>query len=168
MQIREEQPADFPLIHRLTEIAFQPMAFSDGSEPGIIDRLRADGDLKLSLVAHKPSGESVDIVGHVAFSAVVIGEFAKGWYGLGPVTVHPDHQRKGIGGLLIKQGLQMLRDNQAEGCALIGDPNYYSRFGFISDGSVQYEDLPEKYVHWMSFGDAKPKGEIVYPPAFSN
>ena len=166
MHIREEQPADFPLIHRLTEIAFEPMAFSDGSEPGIIDRLRADGDLKLSLVAEDES-ESVDVVGHVAFSAVVIGELTKGWYGLGPVTVHPDHQRKGIGGILIKHGLQMLREFNAEGCALIGDPNYYSRFGFVSDGNVQYEDLPDKYVQWMSFGNAKPNGEIVYPPAFS-
>lgn len=163
MQIREEKPADFPLIHRLTEIAFEPMAFSDGSEPGIIDRLRAAGDLKLSLVAEEDS----ELVGHVAFSAVVIGEFAMGWYGLGPVTVHPDHQRKGIGGVLIKHGLQMLRDKNAEGCALVGDPNYYSRFGFISDGNVQYEDLPSKYVQWMSFGDTKPLGEILYPPAFS-
>lgn len=79
MRIRHERPVDFPLIHRLTEVAFQPMDFSDGSEPGIIDRLRAAGDLKLSLVAEddpKDSGDdSSGIIGHLAFSAVVIGEF---------------------------------------------------------------------------------------------
>jgi len=175
VRIREERPADFPLIHRLTEVAFEPMEFSDGSEPGIIDRLRAAGDLKLSLVAEHKANDSGDdsgnysgiIIGHVAFSAVVVGEFDKGWYGLGPVSVHPDHQRKGIGGLLIEHGLQMLRETDAQGCVLVGDPAYYSRFGFKSDSSIQYEDLPGKFVHWMSFGDVIPSGEVEYAPAFS-
>lgn len=164
MQIREEQPADQRLIYHLTEIAFKPKSFSDGTEPDVIDRLRAAGDLTLSLVAENDT----EIVGHVAFSPVVIGQLTEGWYGLGPVAVHPDQQRSGIGSSLIKQGLQMLRARGADGCALIGDPNYYSRFGFVSDGNVQYQELQSKHVQWISFSAVKPIGELVFRPAFDS
>ena len=62
-------------------------------EPAIIDALRSDGDLTLSLVA---SNDGV-LVGHVAFPPIPIGEFAHGWYGLGPVSVKPEYQQRGIG-----------------------------------------------------------------------
>ena len=164
MKIREEKAADQASIHRLTEIAFKPMKFSDGTEPDIIDRLRISGDLTISLVAEN---EKV-IVGHVAFSPVSIGEDSCGWYGLGPVSVQPDRQGRGIGTALIKHGLQMLRDRGATGCALIGDPNYYSRFGFVSDGNVHYKDLPGEHVQWLSFDTLQPVGELQFSPAFED
>jgi len=167
VQIREEKPADHATIHYVTKIAFEPKKFSDGTEPDIIDKLRADGDLTLSLVAENDTG----IVGHVAFSPVVIGpdsmgKFTHDWYGLGPIAVHPEEQRKGIGSSLVNQGLQMLRKKDASGCALIGDPKYYSRFGFISDGLVRYGDLPAEHVQWLSFDESQPAGELVFCPAF--
>jgi len=167
--IREELPADHAAIHHLTKIAFEPKKFSDGTEPDIIDKLRADGDLALSLVAEK----NTDIVGHVAFSAVVIGPDATGkfthdWYGLGPIAVNPELQGTGIGSSLVQHGLQILREKDARGCALIGDPKYYSRFGFVSDGNVQYGDLPSEHVQWLSFGESQPAGELVFCPAFGD
>jgi len=162
--IREEQPKDCALIYRLTEIAFKPMPYSDGTESDVIDKLRASGELTLSLVAEI----SAEVVGHVAFSPVEIGQFKSGWYGLGPVAVHPDEQRKGIGTSLIKHGLKMLRSMDANGCALIGDPNYYSRFGFLSDGRVHYENLSDELVQWISFSKIQPSGELLFRPAFNS
>ncbi len=163
MEIRSERPDEIQEIYRLTTDAFAIMPVSDGSEPAIIDKLRAAGDLTLSLIALKDGV----LAGHVAFSPVKIGSVMNGWYGLGPVSVWPGLQRKGIGSALINEGLRILREMGADGCALIGDPNYYCRFGFISDGNVQYEDLPDEYVQWISFDDQHPKGLLVFSPAFS-
>ena len=164
LRIREEQATDYVSIYQLTQIAFKPKAFSDGTEADVIDRLRTSEDLLISLVAQNDT----DIVGHVAFSPVVIGSLIAGWYGLGPVSVHPDYQRKGIGSSLIEEGLTMLKKRHADGCALIGDPKYYSRFGFVADGEVQYEDVPSKNVQWLSFGRLRPTGELVFSPAFDS
>jgi len=164
VKIRKEQPTDYASIYRLTQIAFEPKAFSDGTEADVIDRLRASGDLIISLVAQIDT----DLVGHVAFSPVVIGQLTVDWYGLGPISVHPDHQLKGIGSSLIQEGFMMLQERQANGCALIGDPKYYSRFGFVSDGKVQYQDVPGENVQWLSFGKQRPTGELMFSPAFDS
>jgi len=164
ISIRAEQSADFNLIYRLTQIAFEPKAFSDGTEADVIDRLRASGDLTLSLVAVN----GTEIVGHVAFSPVVIGNLNNDWYGLGPVSVHPEHQLNGIGSSLINEGLKQLRERHAAGCALIGDPKYYSRFGFLSGEDVWYQDVPSKNVQWLSFSEQKPTGELVFSAAFDS
>ncbi len=142
MQIRSEQDGDEQAIHDLTVMAFAPMPFSDGTEATTIRGLRADGNLTISLVAANDTG----IIGHIAFSPVTIDGKSDGWYGLGPVSVHPDFQRIGIGTELINDGLSMLKTLDARGCALIGKPDYYRRFGFISDGQLGYRDVPAKHV----------------------
>ena len=119
--------------------------------------------LYLSLVI----ASGVNIIGHVVFSPVEIKETAQGWFGLGPVAIHPDHQRQGHGTRLITAGLETLIDRGALGCVLIGDPLYYSRFGFINYGQVSFPPLPTEYVHWRSFSDLMPKGPITFAPAFS-
>jgi len=162
ISIRAEQVADSTFIYRLTQIAFEPKAYSDGTEADVIDRLRDSGDLTLSLVALI----NAEIVGHVAFSPVTIGQLTENWYGLGPVSVHPDHQLSGIGSALINEGLQILQKKNAEGCALIGDPKYYSRFGFVSSGEVSYSDVPSSIVQWLSFGEQRPIGQLVFHAAF--
>lgn len=160
MKIRPETPDDHADIYRLTETAFEPMPFSQGDEADCIEKLRADGDLTLSLVAI----EDDRLVGHVAFSPVAIGEMEPGWFGLGPVAVWPDLQKNGIGGALIREGLDRLRAMGVPGCVLIGDPNYYVRFGFAGDGRISYRDLPTPVVQWLAFSDLKPAGEVTYSP----
>ncbi len=140
------------------------MPFSNGSEAPIIDRLREDGDLVLSLVA--VDGDA--IVGHIAFSPVTVGESDAGWYGLGPVSVRPDLQRRGIGSHLVTEGLDRIRKMGAKGCVLVGDPAYYSRFGFRSDGDLTYADVPAEYVQWMAFGTHRARGALKYAPAFES
>lgn len=162
MEIRPETTADRAAIGRLTTDAFAPKAYSSGTEAAIIDALRQSGDLTLSLVAV----ENGEIIGHVAFSPVTITNQTGDWYGLGPISVREDRQRQSIGRLLTETGLQMLKETGAHGCALIGDPHIYSRFGFVSDGTLGYGTLDPKYVQWVSFTGNKPSGTIDFAPAF--
>jgi len=93
--IRPEAAGDEATIHTLTETAFAPMPFSGGTEQHVIDALRKDGDLTLSLVAEDAHLNSGRIVGHIAFSPVTIADGAQGWFGLGPVSVWPELQKSG-------------------------------------------------------------------------
>lgn len=160
MEIRAETPSDYEAIYRLTRAAFDPMPFSDGTEADSINALRDDGDLTLSLVA----ADDADLVGHIAFSPVFIDERCDGWFGLGPVSVWPRLQRTGIGTALVNEGLKQLRQIKADGCVLIGDPAYYSRFGFQSDNRLAYRDLPSRLVLWLAFADRKPSGVLKFSP----
>ncbi|MEP4198044.1 MAG: N-acetyltransferase [Aliishimia sp.] len=161
-QIRPEEREDQQAIYTVTEAAFEGKPYADGTEAPIIDELRKDGDLTISLVA-SVAGK---IVGHAAFSPALIGNASSNWYGLGPVSVAPDLQKQGIGQALIKEGLAMLLKQSAAGCLLIGDPNYYSRFGFRGDCGLSYEDLTPSLVQALAFGSSLPSGEVRFAPAF--
>src|SRR6478609_9630018 len=141
MQIRLECPEDTDTIRSLTTAAFKDMLHSSQTEAAIIEALRKAGVLTVSLVAIMDG----EIVGHVAFSPVKVSGTAKGWYGLGPVSIWPNQQRKGLGQALIRDGLDRLRRLNAQGCVVLGAPAYYSRFGFMSDPELRYGDVPPEY-----------------------
>ena len=161
MLIRPETPEDHAAIHALTQAAFTPMAFSDGTEAGCIDQLRKDGDLALSLVA--AAGD--DLIGHVAFSRVMADGVFDGWYGLGPISVAVDHQKQGIGTALATKGCEALRAQGAKGVALIGNPKVYGPMGFVSNGALTYRDLPTTLVQQLPFGEAQMRGVLSFAPA---
>lgn len=160
--IQDETISDAQRIYDLTAIAFEPKAYSDGSEAPLVGKLREDGDLTISLVAM--SGD--ELVGHVAFSPVTINGFHDEWFGLGPISVHPDVQKQGIGSKLIEEGFVRLKQMGAKGCALIGDPKYYKRFGFENDGKLSYANVPKEVVMWIGFGKSVPEGKLKFSPAF--
>ena len=160
MIIRREKPGDENCIYEVTKVAFAPMPFSDGTEQDCVNKLRADGDLTLSLVAEIDG----TIMGHIAFSPVFFDGVYDHWYGLGPVSAWPQLQKQGIGKALIEAGLTELKQLGAKGCVLIGDPGYYHRFGFVADGRISYRDLASEYVQWLSLGDEKPSGVLTYSP----
>lgn len=159
---RDEAPGDEDAIFALTRDAFDGMPYADGSEPYIIDALRRDGDLTLSMVAFDEEG----LAGHVAFSPLIAGDQREDWYGLGPISVRKDVQRRGLGRALINQGLERLRAIGARGCALIGDPNVYRGSGFIGDGRLSYQDLDRRFVQRIVFSGRAPAGELVFAPGF--
>lgn len=163
MNIRLERTNDIDVIRELTHAAFKDMPFSDQTEAAIIDALRAAGALSLSLVAIKDEA----VVGHVAFSPVIINEKEVGWYGLGPVSVWPNHQKKGVGKALIREGLSRLKGMGAKGCVLLGDPGYYSRFGFETDPDLVFNGAPAVYFQRLVFVPPAPKGEVRYHPGFN-
>ena len=120
MIIRKETTSDIDAITQVTIAAFKTLPISNHTEQFIIKALRAAGALTLSLVAEINNR----VVGHVAFSPIIISDGTKDWYGLGPVSVSPDYQKQGIGKSLVNEGLSLLKDMGGKGCALVGDPNY--------------------------------------------
>lgn len=163
MQIRPESPGDIRAISELTTAAFTGAPHSDGTEAQIVERLRESGALLLSLVAESDTR----IVGHIAFSPVTIGDHHDGWVGLGPVSVAPDIQNAGVGASLIKAGLAQVRAMGHGGCVVLGDPGYYSRFGFATTPGIFYPGVPPEYFMVQGFGGVCPKGEVAYHPAFT-
>jgi len=160
--IRSEAPGDETAIHTLTEAAFRDMPFADGDEQDLVDRLRADGDLALSLVAL----DGARIIGHIAFSPVTISDGAANWYGLGPVSVEPERQRGGIGGALIRRGLADMQEKGARGVVLLGSPDYYARFGFRHEPQLAYPGPPPEYFQCLVLDGKLPRGEVRYARAF--
>ncbi|MBA4009623.1 MAG: GNAT family N-acetyltransferase [Erythrobacter sp.] len=160
--IRPERPGDEATIHRLTEAAFRDMPFSEGDEQHLVDALRRDGDLALSLVAE----DGARIVGHIAFSRVAISDGTPDWYDLGPVSVWPELHRQGIGSALIRQGIATLRENGAAGIVLLGSPDYYGRFGFRHEPQLRYPGTPPEYFQCLVLTGDLPEGEVTYAPAF--
>ena len=163
LTIRDETPADIAAITRVTEEAFRDSDVpGERTEQDIILALREAGALTLSLVAER----SGDVVGHVAFSPATISDGAAGWYILGPVSVLPAHQRHGVGSALIRQGLDRLRQLGAQGCVLVGHPDYYPRFGFVHPVGLSYEGVPPEVFFALSFDGHWPTGEVTDHPAF--
>jgi putative acetyltransferase len=105
-------------------------------------------------------------VGHIAFSPVTMSDSTKDWYGLGPVSVHPDFQRKGIGKALIREGLLRLKDLRAKGCCLVGHPQYYRQFGFENVEKLIHEGVPPEVFFVLSFDGNTPKGHVVFHEGF--
>lgn len=163
MWIRTETQADHAAIRDLLAAAFANGPGAGRMEQRIVDALRDDGELTLNLVA------DIDgrIAGCVVFSPVAI-KGAKSWYGLGPVAVAPRDQRHGVGSALIRAGLAELADRGAAGCVVLGEPEYYARFGFRADGELRYADVLPQYFQSLAFNDAAPpKGEVRYHASFS-
>ena len=126
MIIRNEIKEDIEAISEVTIAAFQNLQISNKTEQFIIHALRKAGVLSISLVAEIEK----QVVGHIAFSPVTISDGSKNWYGLGPISVMPEYQKQGIGKTLVNEGLSLLKAQGGKGCALVGDPGYYQRFGF--------------------------------------
>jgi len=162
IQIRPERPADAIDIRRVTEQAFAGRSYSSGTEHDIVDALRENRALAISLVAEHEG----KVVGHAAFSPANPEDGTPGWYTLGPVSVFPDVQRQGIGRALISAGIAGLREQGASGCIVVGDTNYYSRFGFVT--SPEHSPISELKPHFMilSFTSHVPVGVIQFHRVF--
>jgi putative acetyltransferase len=163
MIIRRETQSDVEAIFAITKAAFENHPYSNNTEQFIIKALRAAKALTVSLVAEVDE----EIVGHITFSPVSFSDGSENWYGLGPVSVKPVCQKQGIGTKLIHEGISLLKDLGAEGCVLVGDPNYYGRFGFKSPDGLIHEGVPQENFLALSFGDRTPTGTVEFHQAFS-
>ena len=118
MIVRLEEPAD-----REASLGVERLAFGSDQEPNIVEAVR-DEEGSFALVAE----EAGEVVGHVPFS--------RGWVGealvitLGPISVLPERQHRGIGSALMRAGLDEGRARGDAAVILFGEPGYYSRFGF--------------------------------------
>ena len=119
--IRPERPTDATAIRAVHEAAFPTSAEAD-----LVDALRSNGRLVVSLVA---TDDADDVIGHAALSPVTVDGRDCGGLGLAPVAVLPAQQRRGVGGRLVRAVLAAAADGAAF-VVVLGDPAYYARFGF--------------------------------------
>jgi len=162
MIIRKENTSDIEAITQVTIAAFRTLPISNHTEQFIISALRAANALTISLVAEIDGR----VVGHIAFSPVTISDGSLNWYGLGPVSVLPEYQRQGIGKSLIQEGLSLLKKLGGQGCALVGDPNYYIRFGFKNFPELVHGEVPQEVFLALPFNEKIPQGIVVFHEGF--
>jgi len=160
--IRNETDADVDAITDVTVAAFRTLAISNHTEQFVITALRAAGALTLSLVAEVEGR----VIGHIAFSPVTLSDGTRNWYGLGPIAVLPAYQRQGVGKALIGEGLARLKAMNAQGCCLVGHPNYYRKFGFTNVPGLLLEGVPPELFFALSFDGHTPQGTVVFHEAF--
>jgi len=160
--VRPESSADAAAIEAVTVAAFRDAPHAAHTEQFIVAALRQAGQLTVSLVAELAGA----VVGHVAVSPISLSDGSAGWFGLGPISVLPEHQGRGIGSRLMQEALQLLRARGAAGCVLVGDPSYYQRFGFRAEPSLNYPGVPAEYVLALSFGTRMPQAQVTFHAAF--
>ena len=163
LEIRNEHAEDLKQITAVTVAAFEQAEHSSHTEQFIVDALREAGQSIVSLVAV----DEDQVVGHVVISPVTVSTGAAGWYGLGPISVLPAWQGRGVGAALMKAALRDLQKQGAAGCVVLGDPAYYSRFGFIANTGLVLPGVPQAYFQALSFRGEFPAGLVEYHPAFN-
>ncbi len=167
IEIRNEETKDLEQVREVVCAAFPTNA-----ESKLVDALRANGKAIISLVA--VCGEQV--LGHILFSPVTItplsgatpSSSAKG-IGLAPVAVHPDIQSQGIGSKLIREGLHRCKELGYDYCVVLGNPQYYRRFGFekASRFSLQNEYGVDEEFMFLPFSKrAIAPGTVKYATEF--
>ncbi|MFW6054456.1 MAG: GNAT family N-acetyltransferase [Thermodesulfobacteriota bacterium] len=160
--IRNETEADVDAITDVTIAAFRTLEISNHTEQFIIKALRAAKALSVSLVAELDGR----VIGHIAFSPVTVSDGTRHWYGLGPVSVLPEYQQKGIGKALIQEGLSRLRDLNAQGCCLVGHPEYYRKLGFTNMPELVHPGVPQEVFLVLSIDGHVPKGQVTFHEGF--
>ena len=161
--IRKEAPGDAAGISAVTTAAFLDAAHTDHTEQFIVSALREADRLTVSLVA--VDGDS--IIGHLAISPVSVSDRSPGWFGLGPVSVAPAWQGRGIGSALVREAFTELGSLHASGCVVLGEPGFYSRFGFMPVPSLVLPGVPPEYFQAVAFTGHMPSGVVAYHESFS-
>lgn len=160
--IRPERPADYRAIHDLTKRAFAPMPYAGGDEQLLPARFREAGVLALSLVAEQDG----QVVGQITLTPAIADDNAAGWFALGPVSVEPELKHQGIGSALIHAAIGWLREQDAAGCVLVGNPAYYARFGFRCFPKLAPEGEPAQYFQILPLKISEPDSIIRFHPLF--
>jgi len=156
-------PYDIAAIEAVTAAAFLHATHTSHTEQFIVSALRKSGQLSVSLVAD----DSGTVIGHVALSPVAVSDGAAHWYGLGPISVAPERQGRGVGAKLMERALAELRRLNAYGCVVLGDPGYYARFGFKPEPSLILPGVPPEYFQAILFGGPLPSGTVSYHESFA-
>lgn len=120
IEVRRERAGDIAAIREIHR-----QAFGRDQEANIVDALRANDGVLLSLVATL----NERVIGHVLYSPVQLGPLSGA--GLAPLAVHPDHQRQGAGSRLIEAGTRLLQKSDCPFVVVVGHAHYYPRFGFV-------------------------------------
>jgi putative acetyltransferase len=141
-------------------------AFPNEDLRPLVRRLLSEVPDILSLVAEFEDG----LAGHVMFTPCSIGGSSKRVALLGPLAVAPAMQKRGVGTALVQGGIATLRNLGYTRVLVLGDPHYYSRFGFKPEAWIQPPyTLPDDWSGaWQGQAlqaDAAPIEGLLCPPA---
>jgi len=162
--IRPETTEDHTGIRRVHEAAF-----TRGIEADLVDRLRAGSKAVIALVAE----DEGQVVGHILFTPLTLEPLAGTvGLGLGPLAVLPDHEKHGVGRRLVQNGLAAARKWGAAFVSVLGDPDYYGRFGFEAASGHELRNEFGANEHFMVFElrnhGLPPRGTLIrYAPEFA-
>lgn len=158
MEIRDEAAADSGAVYRLAAAAF-----GGESEADLIVALNDSADREISLVMD----DGDRIIGHILFSRL---QAPDGSLALAPVSVAPDRQNGGVGSGLIRAGIARARRGGWGAVFLLGEPAYYTRFGFDVAAAAKFDTpYPKDYFMALELEPgflAARTGAVIYPPPF--
>ncbi|OTA20881.1 acetyltransferase [Xenorhabdus beddingii] len=166
MLIRVEIPVDAMGIDRLLR-----QSFATSAEAELVHQLREDGLLTLGMVATDDEGH---VIGYVGFTPVDINGEDHQWVGLASLAVEEQHRCHGLGEKLIYEGLDSLNEFGYGAVVVLGDPEYYRRFGFkLAKEDQLYCQWPdcEDYFLIYTLADISQRdchGQVTYPAHFEN
>ena len=162
MIVRHARPGDRAAIAQVNLAAF-----GRPGEGDLVERLRADGEAVVELVAEQDG----EVVGHILFSRLW-ADSPELFVALAPMSVRPGRQRAGVGSALVARGLQTLKDLGAGGVIVVGHPAYYPRFGFTPQAAAAirapYSGSPAFMALALSQGALDAPLTIAYPQAFGS
>jgi putative acetyltransferase len=166
--IRREAPEDADVIRSVTAAAFARPGEDIPVEAPLVDWLRADPAWipELSLVAVDPDD---GVIGHVLCTRGTVGSAPV--LALGPLSVRPDWQRRGVGKALMHAVLGAADARGEPLVVLLGSTGYYPRFGFrlASEYAItpRYPEWAEHFqVRTLTAYDPAVRGEFAYPEPF--
>jgi len=167
MIIRPERPEDINAIHRVTT-----QAFGRPQEADLIDALRANKHVTLSLVAIYHN----EVVGHILFFPLEVKSEhgAHAAIGLGPMAVLPQYQKQGIGSALVSEGLNILQQRSHSGVIVLGHAAFYPRFGFVPASAYKIKteyDVPDEVFMAYELHPgalAEISGTVIYSAEFDS
>ena len=166
--VRPERPEDFAGVRRTVQLAFGRV-----NEADLVERVRESDYYvpELALVAERDG----DVVGYVMLSDVELrgSRSSLAVLGLAPLAVRPDVQHEGVGVALVERGLAGAEARREPLVVVVGNPRYYTRFGFEPARPHGIEPPPPGIpddvflVKLLAGYDGGQRGQIVYPPAFN-
>jgi predicted N-acetyltransferase YhbS len=147
--IRQENPSEFQDIYYLVKVAFQTAKVADGNEQDYVNKLREGSNYihELALVAE----EDGRIVGHIMFTKTYINAVDSKFEALllAPLSVALEYRNRGVGSKLVLESFELAKKLGYKAVFVVGDPAYYSRFGFKSIalfGIKHDPPIPDPYV----------------------
>ena len=150
MIIRQENSSEYPTIYDLVKAAFQTAKVATGNEQNYVDKLRVSVNYipQLAFVAE----EDARIVGHIMLTKTYVATTDGSKFEallLAPLSIALEYRNRGIGQKLVRQSFELAKKLGFSAVFVVGNPLYYSRFGFKSSvafGVKHVPMIPDPYV----------------------